>query len=187
VGSIGDAAGFSFYPTKTLGALGDGGLVTASRSDVLGRARRLRTYGWSTPQYAELPNGRCSRLDEVQAAILTVKLGHLAESIERRRALAQRYAAALADFPLLLPIERPGCRHVYHLYVVRCDRRDALARHLDQAGISTGIHYPFPVHAQPGLAVGSRVAGPLTTTEMLAREILSLPLYPSLTPEAQEG
>ena len=125
-------------------------------------------------------------LDELQAAILAVKIERLDESIEKRRALARRYSAALADLPLVLPVERPDCRHVYHLYVVRCDRRDALARHLDQAGVSIGFHYPVPVHAQPGLAAESRVAGPLPMTDMLAREILSLPLYPSLPPDQQE-
>ena len=186
VGSIGDAAGFSFYPTKILGAIGDGGLVTASRPEIVDRVRRLRTYGWSKPQYSEIAAGRCSRLDELQAAILAVKIARLGESIEKRRALARRYSAALADLPLALPIERPECRHVYHLYVVRSDRREALARHLDHAGVSIGFHYPIPIHAQPGLAAKCRVAGTLSTTDMLAREILSLPLYPSLPPYMQE-
>ncbi len=186
VGSIGDAGCFSFYPTKNLGAIGDGGLVASIRPEIVDRVRLLRTYGWSKPQYSEMPNGRGSRLDEMQAAILNVKLDHLSKSIDRRRAIAQRYAAALSDLPLGLPKEQAGCRHVYHLYVVRSDRRDALASHLDRAGIATGRHYPFPVHAQPGLAAGSRIPRPLTETETAAREILSLPLYPTMSDACQQ-
>jgi len=187
VGSIGVAGCFSFYPTKNLGAVGDGGLVAASASEIVERARQLRTYGWTRPQFAELPDGRCSRLDELQAAILNVKLAHLAEAVERRRAIAQHYNSAFSDLPLVLPHEPAGRRHVYHLYVVRCDRRDALAQHLDQAGISTGIHYPYPVHAQPGIGSGARIPGPLRVTEMLSREILTLPLYPGMSSSARDA
>ena len=181
VGSIGDAGCFSFYPTKNLGAVGDGGLISASRSEVVDRVRRLRTYGWTKPQFAELADGRCSRLDELQAAILNVKIDHLAEAVQRRCAIARQYNSAFSDLPLVLPFEPPGRRHVYHLYVVRCDRRDALARHLDGVGISTGIHYPYPVHVQPGIASGARIPGPLNVTEAAVGEILTLPLYPAMT------
>ena len=157
VGGIGDMGCFSFYPTKTLGALGDGGMVTSSSPDLLDRARQLRTYGWNKPQYCEIPDGRCSRLDEIQAAILRVKLDRLEQDVERRRSIAQRYRAGLAGLPLALPVELKGCRHVYHLFVVRSDRRDALARYLDRNGISTGIHYPHAVHTQPGFRAKSRV------------------------------
>ena len=186
VGSIGDAGCFSFYPTKNLGALGDGGLVASIRPEIVQRVRLLRTYGWSRPQYSEIPNGRGSRLDEIQAAILNIKLDHLTKNINRRRTIAQRYTAAFADLPLILPKEGPGCRHAYHLYVIRSDRRDALARHLDRAGIATARHYPSAAHAQPGLAAGSRISQPLKTTETALREILSLPLYPSMGSEAQQ-
>jgi dTDP-4-amino-4,6-dideoxygalactose transaminase len=186
VGTIGDVGCFSFYPTKTLGALGDGGMVTSQDPDLLGRIRHLRTYGWTNPQYSTISYGRCSRLDEIQAAILRVKLERLAQDVERRREIAQRYRTGLAGLPLVLPVELAGCRHVYHLYVVRSDRRDALASHLDRAGISTGIHYRHPVHTQPGLAAGSRIAGSLETTETVVREILSLPIYPSLSDDSQE-
>jgi dTDP-4-amino-4,6-dideoxygalactose transaminase len=181
VGTIGEAGCFSFYPTKTLGGLGDGGLVTSTNRNLIDRMRVLRTYGWTRPQFSEIAGGRCSRLDELQAAILRVKLDRLTQDVERRRQLAQRYNAGLAGLPLILPHEKSGCHHVYHLYVVRSDRREALARHLDRAGISTAIHYPFPVHVQPGLAAGARIPQPLSVTERLAGEILTLPLYPSMS------
>jgi dTDP-4-amino-4,6-dideoxygalactose transaminase len=186
VGSIGDIGCFSFYPTKTLGALGDGGMVTSPDHTLIERARSLRTYGWSKPQYSELRGGICSRLDELQAAVLRVKLAHLAQDVEARHRVAQRYDDGLAGLPLILPVEREGCRHVYHLYVVRCDRRDQLADHLARDGISTGIHYRYPVHRQPGLASGARISGSLQTTEAITREILSLPIYPSLLPKVQD-
>jgi dTDP-4-amino-4,6-dideoxygalactose transaminase len=185
VGSIGQVGCFSFYPTKNLGAIGDAGLVVATASETVERLRRLRTYGWSRPQFADIPDGRCSRLDELQAAILNVKVNHLARDVERRREIALRYNEAFARLPLTLPAEYDGTRHVYHLYVVRCDCRDALALHLKESGIDTGIHYPFPVHLQPGLVTGARIAGSLKVTETVAKEILSLPLYPSLSNESQ--
>jgi dTDP-4-amino-4,6-dideoxygalactose transaminase len=186
VGSIGDSGCFSFYPTKNLGAIGDGGMITASRHEIAERARRLRTYGWSRPQFAELADGRCSRLDELQAAILNVKLAHLATDVEKRRAIADQYNAAFAGLPMVLPSEPAGRRHAYHLYVVRCDRRDALARHLDHAGIATGIHYPHPVHVQPGIAADARIPQPLLATEAIVGEILSLPLYPSMSTDDRD-
>jgi dTDP-4-amino-4,6-dideoxygalactose transaminase len=186
VGTIGEFGCFSFYPTKTLGALGDGGMVTSHNRDSVGRARMLRTYGWSKPQFSEIPGGICTRLDEVQAAILRVKLAHLTQDIERRRQIARFYNEALSDLPLVLQVEQPGCRHVYHLYVVRFDQRQELSDHLERDGISTGIHYRYPVHLQPGLAAGARVVGSLRKTETVVREILSLPIYPSLSIASQE-
>ena len=185
VGSLGHAACFSFYPTKNLGAIGDGGLVATRDPALIKQLRRLRTYGWSTPQYSELPNGRGSRLDELQAAVLSVKLSFLDEAIARRRAIARLYDQALAKLPLARPTERSGFRHAYHLYVIRCRERDALAQHLRECGIMTARHYPHPVHMQPGLAAGARIPAPLTVTEQIAREILSLPLYPSMPPAHQ--
>jgi dTDP-4-amino-4,6-dideoxygalactose transaminase len=186
LGTIGDIGCFSFYPTKNLGAIGDGGLVTARRQDTIERLRHLRTYGWSRPQFASIPGGRSSRLDELQAAVLSVKLRHVTTAVERRRAIAARYNAAFADLPLTLPVEKPGCRHVYHLYVVRTDARAALAQHLHRTGIATGIHYPHAVHRQPGLAAHARVAGSMTATEEIGGKILSLPMFPSLSAAAQE-
>jgi dTDP-4-amino-4,6-dideoxygalactose transaminase len=180
VGSIGDVSCFSFYPTKNLGAIGDGGLVTAREGTLVERLRRLRTYGWTAPQFSEIPNGRASRLDELQAAILRVKLQHLAQDIERRRVIARAYNEAFAHLPLDRPLEQPGFRHVYHLYVIRCGERDTLAQHLKERGIMTARHYPYPVHQQPGLAQGARIPAPLAVTEQITREILTLPLYPSM-------
>ena len=186
VGTIGDVGCFSFYPTKTLGALGDAGMVASRHRGLIDRARLMRTYGWTKPQYSEVAGGICTRLDELQAAILRVKLERLTQDIHRRREIARRYNDGLANLPLVLPVERPGFRHVYHLYVVRCERRRELAAHLRSEGIGTGIHYEYPVHVQPGLAVGARRAGSLRTTETIAHEILSLPIYPSLSSESQE-
>jgi len=174
VGSIADTGCFSFYPTKNLGAIGDGGAITTSRVDVLERAQWLRTYGWTKPQLATIADGRCSRLDELQAAVLNVKLNRLAEDVDKRRSIAERYNAGFADLPIVLPHPPAGRSHAYHLYVIRSDRRDALARHLDAAGIGTGIHYPYPVHRQPGLVGAARIPQPLSVTETLAGEILSL-------------
>jgi dTDP-4-amino-4,6-dideoxygalactose transaminase len=186
VGSIGTMGCFSFYPTKNLGAIGDGGLVSSRVPGLAERVRRLRTYGWTKAQYAEIVDGRCSRLDELQAAILNVKLEKLTAAIERRCTLAHRYSEAFRDLPLVCPRERPGCRHAYHLYVIRCDRRDDLARHLNGIGISTGLHYPYPVHAQPAFCDVVRLAEPLKATELLAREILTLPLFPGMKSDQQE-
>lgn len=185
VGSIGMLSCFSFYPTKNLGAIGDGGLVMTRSRELAERVRQLRTYGWTKPQYAEVAGGRCSRLDEIQAAILNVKLAGLADAVARRRAIAARYTDAFCDLPLTLPVERPGCRHAYHLYVIRSDKRDALARALNAAGVSTGLHYPYPVHKQPAFAAVARIPEQLTVTERIEGEILTLPLFPSLTVDQQ--
>jgi dTDP-4-amino-4,6-dideoxygalactose transaminase len=181
VGSLGDIACFSFYPTKNLGAIGDGGGVTTNDTSLAEQIRRLRTYGWTRPQYAELEYGRCSRLDELQAALLSVKFAALAGYIERRRAIAARYRDDLSDLPLILPVETAGNSHAYHLYVLRSDRRDALEDHLKKQEIGTGRHYPLPVHKQPGLAARARIAGHLTVTEKIGGEILSLPMFSTMT------
>jgi dTDP-4-amino-4,6-dideoxygalactose transaminase len=181
VGSIGVVGCFSFFPTKILGAIGDAGAVATSDTAIANRLQLLRTYGWIKPQFATISGGRSSRLDELQAAILSLRLRYLSNQVERRRAIALEYDKALADLPLRLPIEVAGYRHVYHLYVIRTDRRDQFRAHLDKDGISTGVHYPYPVHAQPGLAERARIPAPLTVTETVAREIVTLPLFPSLS------
>lgn len=181
VGGIGDLGTFSFYPTKSLGALGDGGTVTAKSPDTLARIRWLRTYGWKKPQFAEVPGGRCSRLDEMQAALLLVKLEKLGGMNERRHRIARAYREGLAGLPLALPPEREGCRHVYHLYVVRSRQRDALEAWLAERGIRTGRHYPYPTHLQPALVRDSRIPAPLAETERAAAEILSLPMFATMT------
>ena len=186
VGSIGDLGCFSFYPTKNLGAVGDGGMVVGDCADLIDRLRQLRTYGWRDPQYSELEGGRGSRLGELQAAILNVKLTELEQQVDRRRALADRYREGLGDLPLTLPTERPECRHAYHLYVVRHERRDALAEHLKRAGVLTGRHYPYPLHRQPGLSAGATVPAPLRRTEAVVDTILTLPLFTAMTAGQQD-
>jgi len=184
VGSFGEIACFSFYPTKNLAAIGDGGAVVTNNAALADRARKLRTYGWTKPQYAEFQNGRCSRLDEIQAAILSLKLKSLSSNLQHRRNAAERYCSELATLPLVLPSERAGSRHSYHLFVVRAQARDALEAHLRARGITTGRHYPWPVHLQPGVASLARVPAPLAVTERLAGEILSLPMFATIS-EAQ--
>jgi dTDP-4-amino-4,6-dideoxygalactose transaminase len=181
VGSMGDVGCFSFYPTKNLGAIGDGGMVIARDRAIGDRVRQLRTYGWSQPQFATMANGRCSRLDSIQAAILAVKLRYLVDQVERRRAIAQRYNEAFADLPLTLPLEKPGFRHARHLYVIRSDEREDLMAHLDRSGVAHGLHYPYPVHAQPGLAAGARIPAELHVTNSIIPKILTLPLFPGMS------
>jgi len=179
-GSIGDLGAFSFYPTKNLGALGDGGMVVTSDDALAARLRALREYGWRERYVSDIA-GMNSRLDELQAAILNVKLAALDAGNARRAAIAAAYDRGLARLPLALPARRPRAAHAFHQYVVRSARRDALREALTRAGISTNIHYPVPVHLQP--AYCDRVAlGPsgLIESERAAGEVLSLPLYPEL-------
>jgi dTDP-3-amino-2,3,6-trideoxy-4-keto-D-glucose/dTDP-3-amino-3,4,6-trideoxy-alpha-D-glucose/dTDP-2,6-dideoxy-D-kanosamine transaminase len=185
IGAFGDFGCFSFYPTKNLAALGDGGLVAGHDGDLVTAVRRLREYGWSKRQYAEIPRGRSSRLDEIQAAILLVRLRTLTAALNKRRVIAARYNDAFRHLPVILPIERSECRHAFNLYVIRCDRRDRLAAHLAQLGIGTGVHYPYPAHMQPALAANSRIPEPLAVTEKIAGDILTLPLFPSMTDDMQ--
>lgn len=183
VGTFGDAATFSFYPTKNMGALGDGGAVVMHDSAQAGEVAALRQYGWHK-HYISDSAGVNSRLDELQAAILRVKLKHIDAQNARRQAIAAAYDAALEGSALVRPARRPGADHVFHLYVVRSAERDALQVRLREEGIGSGIHYPAPVHLQP--AYDGRVAmGPtgLAQTERASREVLSLPLYPELTDE----
>ncbi len=186
LGSFGDLACFSFYPTKNLGALGDGGAVVGSNRALLERVRLLREYGWTpTDRYVSQVEGINSRLDELQAALLRVKLRHLDAQNEARRTLAALYNKLLPA-SVVRPVERPGCRHVYHLYVVRVPDRDVLRRRLLDAGIGVGIHYPVPVHRQPAYAPPIVRAGSLPASERAAAEILSLPMYPTLTAQQVE-
>jgi dTDP-4-amino-4,6-dideoxygalactose transaminase len=183
VGTFGDAAAFSFYPTKNLGALGDGGAVVTNNGTVAKRVRRLREYGWEQ-RYISRTRGVNSRLDELQAAILRIKLHHLDTENNRRIQLARRYSTALADHALLkLPAAAAEARHVYHQYVIRTAGRDDLQDYLRQHGTSTLIHYPKPIHQQPAYAHRFKLNTALPETETAAREILSLPLYPELTDE----
>jgi dTDP-4-amino-4,6-dideoxygalactose transaminase len=178
VGTVGDIAAFSFYPTKNLGAVGDGGLVASSRPELIERVRSLRQYGWRERYVSEVP-GLNSRLDELQAALLRVKLGRLDAWNRQRQTLAARYDKLSAGSAVATPAVALGNEHVYHLYVVRSPQRDALQAHLTRCGIGTAIHYPVPVHQQPAYR---RLAPPggLPETERAAGEILSLPLYPQM-------
>ncbi len=180
-GTFGDIGAFSFYPTKNLGALGDGGACVSSNSELDARLRLLRQYGWRERYISEIP-GLNTRLDELQAAILCVKLPFLKAANERRRQIAATYGARLKETGLILPSERPETTHVYHQYVVRTPKREALRAFLEQKGIATGVLYPVPIHLQPAY-VGKIQIGPggLSVTEGLCKEILSLPLYPELT------
>jgi dTDP-4-amino-4,6-dideoxygalactose transaminase len=181
VGSMGELACYSFYPTKNLGALGDGGAVTGRDPELLARVRTLREYGWTpAARYISFSEGLNSRLDEIQAAILRVFLLALERENEQRRQLAAEYAHTLPA-GVAPPVEQPGCRHVYHLYVVRVAARDRVRQELAAQGIGTGIHYPMPIHLQPGYRDVVVVPAPLTATERAAEEILSLPLHPGMT------
>ena len=182
VGTFGDAAAFSFYPTKNLGAYGDGGAVVTSDPAIAERVRRLRNGG-QAGRYRHVELGVNSRLDELQAAILRVKLRHLERAIAERRALAARYDSGLSG--VTLPREIPGRRHAYHLYVVRHPRRDALMQHLAAAGVGSLVHYPIPVHLQPAYAHLGMGAGSLPETERAADQVLSLPLHPGLSASQQ--
>jgi dTDP-3-amino-3,4,6-trideoxy-alpha-D-glucose transaminase len=173
VGSFGRAAALSFYPSKNLPVMGDGGAVLTGDEEIAARCRRLRDHGRrSKDVHAEV--GFNLRFNELQAAAARVLLRRLDRMNDRRRALAARYAAGLAGLPLALPDERPGARHVYHLYVVRTPRRDALAAHLKARGIQSGIHYPVPCHRQPALEALNPPS--LPRTERLVEEILTLPI-----------
>lgn len=180
-GSFGIAAAFSLYPTKNLGAFGDGGVLTTDDEGLSERIAALRQYGWRDRYVSDLA-GVNSRLDELQAAILRVKLAHLDAANERRRAIATAYDEALAATPFAPPVRRPGATHVFHQYVIRCPDRAGVQARLRAQGVGTGVHYPVPVHLQP--AYRGRIAlGPsgCRETERAAAEVLSLPMFPELT------
>ena len=178
VGSIGHAGCFSFFPTKNLGAIGDGGMITVLDAEVASRMRRLRTFGWSKDRVCE-EDGFNSRLDELQAAILAVKLPELDRANERRRDIARRYHAGLHDLPVDLPEHPSELQHVYHLFVIAVDDRPALMARLKSQGILAGVHYPIPNHLHP--AHRAFCASSLDSTERVARRVLSLPMYPELS------
>jgi dTDP-4-amino-4,6-dideoxygalactose transaminase len=186
VGTLGTIAAFSFYPTKNLGALGDGGAVLTKDARLTERVRLLREYGWRERYVSECPGGN-SRLDEIQAAVLRVKLRGLSKDNEARRATAENYAAGIENSMIGLPVVRPNVQHVFHQFVVRCRDRDSLRDHLKQKGVGTLVHYPVPIHQQPAYA--GRVAVPphgLLETEKAAAEVLSFPMFPKMT-KAQGG
>jgi len=183
-GSFGDIGCFSFYPTKNLGALGDGGMVVTNDPALAAALREIREYGWRE-RYVSASAGINSRLDPIQAAVLGVKFGSLMAGNARRQAVAERYDAGLAGLPLALPTRRSRATHAFHQYVIRLAERDRLREALRAAGIGSGIHYPVPVHQQPAYK-GRLAHGPsgLGVTERAAPQILSLPIYPQLSDEA---
>lgn len=184
-GSWGDAATFSFYPAKNLGAYGDAGAVVTNSEEIAARARMLRDHG-RADKYLHEYIGVNSRLDTLQAAVLGVKLTHMDDWNAARRAVAAKYDAALSEFAwLTLPVEIAGGRHIYHLYVIQCDRREELRRHLSDSGIGVGIHYPVPLHLQPAFDSLGYGAGDFPVAERLADSILSIPMYPEMTAAQQ--
>jgi dTDP-4-amino-4,6-dideoxygalactose transaminase len=177
-GVLGDIACFSFFPTKNLGAYGDGGFVTTNDDALADRVRLLRHHG-QRERYLHEAVGWCSRLDEIQAAALRVKLERLDAWTKARRAHAAAYRAALHDLPLGLPDEAPDERAVYHLFTVRTPRREELRKHLEARGVATAVHYPMPLHRQP-LYRNVPAVG-LDESERASEEVLSLPLFAELT------
>jgi aminotransferase EvaB len=184
-GSMGDIGAFSFYPTKVLGAYGDAGMAVTKDERLAARVRRLRGYGTVGRYFAE-EHGYNSRLDELHAEILRRKLRRSDTYIARRRELARRYDEQLRESGLTLPRTAARSEHVYHLYVVRHPARDLIVRELAARGVMTGIHYPWPIHTMPAYAHLGYREGSLPATEKAAREIFSLPLYPSLSDANQD-
>lgn len=182
-GSLGDAAGFSFYYSKNLGAFGEGGFITTNDPEIARKARMIRDHGSERRYYHDLL-GFNGRLDEIQAVVLRAKLPHLLENNELRRQHASRYNELLAGLPVVTPTERPENQHIYHLYVIQAPRRDELQAWLKERGIGTGIHYPVPIHLQNAMGNLGGKKGLFPVTEKIVDQILSLPLYPELTDDA---
>jgi dTDP-4-amino-4,6-dideoxygalactose transaminase len=181
-GSLGHAAAFSFYPTKNLGACGDGGIMVTDDAAVAEQVRAMRNCGQREKYIHELPPFN-HRMDTLQAAILRVKLRYLEGWIEARRRNAALYTELLTDSDVVTPVETPGVTHVYHLYVIRTPNRDALQTFLREQGIGTAIHYPVPIHLQPFYAGDGFRRGQFPVTERVCDEVLSLPMFPEMTTE----
>jgi len=180
VGSLGNAACLSFYPTKNLGAYGDSGMIVTNSAEIAARLRPLRNHG-QTAKYLSSEPGWNSRLDEIQAAILRVKLRYLADWQGARRSNAAEYTRLLQQVPGIMPPHEPeGCEHVYHQYTIRSERRDALQQHLAARKIASTVYYPHPLHLQPLYAQLGYKSGHFPHAERAAKEVLSLPMYPEL-------
>ena len=181
VGALGDVGCFSFYPGKNLGAYGDGGIVVTNNFEIAEKIRILRNYGQKVKYHHDLV-GYNSRLDEIQAAVLRVKLKYLDEWNDLRRLHSEKYAQLLDRVSgIVLPLNEVNVKHVYHLYVIQCENRDQILEKLSLKGISTGIHYPVPIHLQKAYTkLGYRI-GDFPVTENYAQKILSLPMFPELT------
>lgn len=185
VGSLGHAGAFSFYPTKNLGAIGDGGAVVCRDRSIANRLGLLRQYGWKE-RYISEEVGFNSRLDEMQAAILRVKLPALDRNNELRRQIADSYKKSIAGLPVKLPLDLPETIPVYHLFVIQLSKQQHLRKFLKKKGIGSAVHYPVPVHRQPAYQKYGLMKGTLPVTEQAAREVISLPMYPQLTQQQQQ-
>lgn len=183
--SIGDIGCLSFFPTKNLGAFGDGGMVVTNDPALAERMRMLRTHGWKKKYYSE-EVGYNSRLDAMQAAILQAKLPHVDEWNEKRRAIAARYSEKLAPLGVTVPVECDWGTHVYHLYIIRSDRRAELQAFLKQKGIASEVYYPLPPHLSIPCRTFGYKEGDFPHAERASQETLALPLYPELTVEQQD-
>lgn len=180
-GTIGDLGAFSFYPSKNLGAFGDGGAISTNSEAVYRKLLMLRNYGQSKRYYHDII-GINSRLDEIQCAILGAQLPFVHQWNERRRQIAERYTTALKNI-VVTPVEQSGCKHVYHLYVIQTPYRDELQQYLLERGVQCLIHYPIPAHLQQAYAYLGNKTGDLPTTEHVVKRILSLPMFPELSDE----
>jgi dTDP-4-amino-4,6-dideoxygalactose transaminase len=184
-GGLGDAAAFSFYFSKNLGAFGEAGMVTTDNPDIAQRVRMLRDHG-SPSKYNHEHLGMNARLDELQAVVLRAKLPHLEAWNQQRRQHAARYAELLQDSSVFTPFKCPENEHVYHLYVIRTSARDEMLAWLKEQGVFGGIHYPVPIHLQPAMRSLGYQKGDFPETERVVNEIISLPMYPELTEEQIE-
>jgi len=185
VGGVGRAGCFSFYPGKNLGAMGDGGAIVTNEDSLARWLREARNYGLRSKDNHAI-RGWNSRLDNIQAAVLRVKLRYLDQWNETRRQLAEKYLELLTDSTVTLPEQREDVEHVWHLFVVRSKQRDALAKHLGELGIETGVHYPMPIHRQLAFSRRCIIPRPLRNAEKYAEQLLSLPLCPFLEQKEQE-
>ncbi|MFN9869577.1 MAG: DegT/DnrJ/EryC1/StrS family aminotransferase, partial [Pseudanabaena sp.] len=184
-GTMGNAGAFSFYPSKNLGALGDGGLVTTNDEFLAKTVTKLRNYGQEKRYYHSI-KGFNSRLDELQAAILSTKLPYLNSWNDRRRNIAKQYSEAFGSLGINYPVEASDRRHVYHLYVLRVNQRNRFQSILAEKGIGTMIHYPVPIHLQESYQEFSSQSHYLSVTEKIVNEIVSLPIYPEITEQEIE-
>ena len=181
-GNLGDAAGFSFYPGKNLGAYGDGGCITTNDDELARKIRALRNYG-SHKKYHNLYKGHNSRLDEMQAAFLDIKLRYLDEWNKDRNRIAKIYLENIKNLKIVLPKVQNNCEHVWHLFVIRTKNRDELQTYLKEKGIETLIHYPIPMHLQPAYEDLGFSKGEFPLAEKIADEVLSLPMWPGMKNE----
>jgi dTDP-4-amino-4,6-dideoxygalactose transaminase len=182
-GSLGDAGAFSFFPSKTLGAFGDAGMVLAKESAALEKIKLLRAHGLKDGECVE--GGYNSRLDEIQAAVLRVKLKHVKDWLGRRRKAAEIYSGLLKDSPVSVPLEKEYAKHSFNYYVIKCESRDELRKALFEGGVETGVYYPVPAHLQKGFRGLGYKKGDFPAAEEAALKTLSLPIYPEITREEQ--